>query len=728
MALARVVVWLRYPILLAWVAGAAALFLRGPVVDLPQGDPSDLVSSSARAVQAEARSAALFRYPLLTDTAIVQRDPRGLSDAALSATFSRAHRISNGDGGAISAVVPVPDAGTPLTRPRNRPTTIVTYVFSRPDVPLATRVAAAETLARSATPAEHVIGVTGPAPARIEQSRAIDHALPFVTVGTVLLIIVVIGIWQRTLLAPLIALGCAGLAYVVAVRTAAVAGPRLGLQLPREAVPLVLVLLLGIVTDYTVFLLAEARRFAGDPALKPRAAIARGLASAGPIIVTAGLIVTLGTATLALGSLAFFRALGPLLALTAAIGTLVSVTLAPAVLAILGGLVVRRRPPAAAAGAADVAHPRSRRWRLARSRLVAVPVAVVCAAGLVYAASGVRHAKLSLGLTDALAASSEPARAASAASHAFPAGITGPTELLLQAPAMGSRMGNLARLETELRHTQGIAAVAGPADAAHIAVPGGPPPVFLAPDGNAARLLLVYDADPTSARAIETDRTLEQALPHLLDTAGLTGAHAALGGPTALALETVDQSTGDAARLALAALAVNFIFLAIFLRALVAPVVLLAVSVLALSAALGVLVFAANALGLGDIAYFVPIAAAVLLLSLGSDYNVFVVGRIWDEAERRPVADAVATAAPRAASSITVAGTVLAGSFALLALTPVASLRQLALVLAVGVLLDTFVVRSLLVPSLLTTFGPAAGWPGRRLHGRRRLEVASSDR
>jgi RND superfamily putative drug exporter len=144
-------------------------------------------------------------------------------------------------------------------------------------------------------------------------------------------------------------------------------------------------------------------------------------------------------------------------------------------------------------------------------------------------------------------------------------------------------------------------------------------------------------------------------------------------------------------------------------------VVLLGASVLALGAALGIAALVSRLLGWGDIAYFTPLAAAVLLLSLGSDYNVFVVGRSWDEARRRPVADAVATALPEAAKPITLAGLVLAGSFALLALAPVVALRQLAVALAAGVLLDAFVVRSLLVPSLLTSLGPVAGWPGRAL-------------
>ena len=191
-----------------------------------------------------------------------------------------------------------------------------------------------------------------------------------------------------------------------------------------------------------------------------------------------------------------------------------------------------------------------------------------------------------------------------------------------------------------------------------------------------------------------------------------------MAGQTALAAETVQQSKSDILRLSVAALAVNLLFLMLFLRALVAPVVLLAASVLALGAALGVTVLVSRLLGWGDVAYYTPLAAAVLLLSLGSDYNVFVVGRIWHEARTRPLADAVAVAVPDAAKPVTLAALVLAGSFALLALAPVIALRQLAVALSTGVLIDAFVVRSLLVPSLLTSLGPIAGWPGNALRYR----------
>jgi len=117
-------------------------------------------------------------------------------------------------------------------------------------------------------------------------------------------------------------------------------------------------------------------------------------------------------------------------------------------------------------------------------------------------------------------------------------------------------------------------------------------------------------------------------------------------------------------------------------------------------------------LGHPGLTYYVPFAAAVLLVALGSDYNVFVVGRIWQENRTLPLRDAIRVAAPRASRAIGVAGLALAGSFALLALVPLVPFREFAFAMAVGVLIDSFLVRSLLVPSLMTLFGRFSHWPG----------------
>jgi RND superfamily putative drug exporter len=102
----------------------------------------------------------------------------------------------------------------------------------------------------------------------------------------------------------------------------------------------------------------------------------------------------------------------------------------------------------------------------------------------------------------------------------------------------------------------------------------------------------------------------------------------------------------------------------------------------------------------------------VLLLALGSDYNIYLVGGIWRAGRRLGIKEGIRTAMPAASLSISVAGLILAGSFGLLALVPIDALRQFAFVMALGVGLDSFVVRPFLVPALITLFGQSGFWPG----------------
>jgi RND superfamily putative drug exporter len=246
-------------------------------------------------------------------------------------------------------------------------------------------------------------------------------------------------------------------------------------------------------------------------------------------------------------------------------------------------------------------------------------------------------------------------------------------------------------------------------------------------DKGAARIAAVLDEEPGSATAIDRANGLEARLPALAAAAGLGGAHVAVGGETALAADTVDAVVADLWRIALVALALNLLLLAIFMRALVAPAYLLAASVLGYAAGLGLTVFVfQGVLGYDGLTYYVPLATAVLLVSLGSDYNVFVAGRIWGEARTRRLREAVAVATPQAAGAITIAGVTLAASFALLALVPIRAFREFALLMVIGVLIDTLLVRSLLIPGLISLVGERSWWPGRRVTPPRRATILAA--
>lgn len=112
-----------------------------------------------------------------------------------------------------------------------------------------------------------------------------------------------------------------------------------------------------------------------------------------------------------------------------------------------------------------------------------------------------------------------------------------------------------------------------------------------------------------------------------------------------------------------------------------------------------------------------PFAAAVLLLSLGSDYNIFAVGHVWQAARDRPLKEAILRATPESTAAITAAGIALAASFGLLALVPLRPFQELGFLMALGILIDVFIVRTLLIPALLTLVGPVSSWPSRALRG-----------
>ncbi len=243
-------------------------------------------------------------------------------------------------------------------------------------------------------------------------------------------------------------------------------------------------------------------------------------------------------------------------------------------------------------------------------------------------------------------------------------------------------------------------------------VTGVPDGAIVRSDGTAARMAVILTDDPFGASGIQTVGSLEQKLPSLLAASGLADVRVSIGGDTALAKETVDAVSSDFVRIAVVALAANFLLILLFLRAPLAALYLLGASALGLATALGAMeLFLQRGLDHPEVVYYVPLVVAVLLLAFGSDYTIFVTGRIWQEAKRRPLAEALAVGQSTTTGPVTIAGLALAASFGLLALVQVGTFRELAFGLAVGVLADAFIVRTLLVPSLISTFGEAGRWP-----------------
>jgi len=700
---------LSFVIILFWMGALALGVLYLP--SFPAGQGSDLTPSGAPAIATEIASSKLFSLPGLSRVAIVQHDPARLSQSAALQTVKAAQntdqKLAAVPTGLLGAL-PVVNVPAALPGAGERGTTAITYLFFDPATPWATQLQIAQRYAATnlTDPGASVVGVTGTIPARLEQQDRINAALPIVEIATVVLIALIIAVAFGSVLAPVVTLLSAGIAYEIALRVVAWLGTRIGAPPPPELQPLLVVLLFGIVTDYAIFYLSGMRRELSGGERRGKAA-RRTTAQYTPLIVAAGLMVAAGTAALTVASQRFFRDFGPGMAITVLLGLLVAVTLLPALLALFGRALfwprgVRTVEPAERP-AQPARGPTIRRGlsHLSTNRAVALVVVVVCVALLLAAASGLRKTHLGLDFVGSLPRQSEARRAADAASAGFWPGILSPTEVLVQGPGIGTAPG-ATQLEQALRRQPGVAGVLGPLE--QQALPSAR--FAVAPGGNAVRYLVVFRTDPLGSSGIATYDALSHEMPKLIAQAGLGGASAQFGGDTALAAYTVQRTVGDLGRIAIVVALVDLVLMAIFLRALVAPIYLLASSVLALAAALGITTYVFQvALGGEDLTYYVPFAASVLLVSLGSDYSIFLVGRIWQERRTRPLRSAIETAAPSARHAISVAAMTLALSFSMLAIVDLGAFRQLAFLLAVGVLIDSFVVRSLLVPALVALVG-----------------------
>ncbi|WP_233491348.1 MMPL family transporter [Blastococcus sp. TBT05-19] len=704
----------RWLVIAAWV-GAAVVATVAPSGGGGRGssDIGSLLPSGSDAVAVLERSLDEFRVPSLSETAVVVHDPDGLSpltraDVVLWALATTQAALEDPDGAGdprVEAAVPVPTS---------TPDTAVTYLYTTEGLALADRVELAEEYADHFAHDPSVqTYVGGVVPAQLAQVEHLQSRLHAFEVGTLVLIALVVAVTFRSVVAPLLVLFTCGIGYLVSLRLLELAAGLLGFALPDQLRPLTAALLIGVVTDYCVLFLSGFRSHLERGAHRHEAA-RRTLLSEGPIVAVAGITVAGGTAALLAAQFQLFRAFGPALALTVVIGLLVSLTLVPAVLAVLGRVAflprrVRPRPDGPEEEATGVT---GRLVHVVTHRRSAALATVAGVAVLALAALPLANLRLDVSFAAGLPEGDPVQQAAEVLGNAGIRGVAAPTEVLVEGEGVAAQRDALIELQAAIEDRPGVAMVLGPAQQPLAEEYG----VVYSEDRDAARMIVILDSDPLGATAIADLAELEADMEGLARDAGVTNATVAVTGQTAIAAELVDLTRHNLWITLVAALVVELVILMAYLRAVVAPLVLLACSALGVAAAVGLAVVVFQDLGSDPgLIFFVPFTTAVLLLALGSDYNVFAVGSIWERAAVHPLRRAIALALPSTGRAISVAGIILAATFAMVAIIPLDSFRQIAFVMAVGLLLDTFLIRPVLTPALLTLLGPVAGWPSRRI-------------
>jgi RND superfamily putative drug exporter len=704
----RAIVWARLLVIAAWIAGAVLA-----TSNLPSGLGSEaaelgsLLPRNSRALEVEEEALKTFGYPLISRSMVVARKEGGFGDAKGKAALRYIAKTDRGSSGLKA--VPFAAEGQPLEGGRIGDTMLV-YLYAEPkasddEVGLSEEFA---TGLRAATGAE-TAHLTGAVPGAAAESNLVDEHLPWVEIATVVLVVGILLLYYRSLGIPLLCLAAVGLAYLLSDRLLGLVAEEFDLSIPEEVQPVIIALLFGVLTDYLVFFVSgfRARLRRGASSVEAASGVTAELL---PVVSTAALMIAGATMTLALAGVDFLSAFGPAMAISVLVAALVSLTFVPACLALFGRAVFWPHRIEAVDVDADEAAPRARGRVLGLAARHPLLVTMLCLVALLAGASGLRHLELGNPILRGLPTTTQTRQGFDEATQALGPGVLGPSMLVVEGNGVGADTEALTTLQDKIAAQPGIASVLGPARRASALPPG----VFVAADGSAARYLVVLEADPDGPVAPDILSGLESKLPELAEESGLQGVSFGVTGDTSIGHELTEDTWHAGLKVAPAALAVLLILLFILLRSWTAPIYLVASSLLVVAAALGLTVYVFQGLlDYNELAFFVPVATAILMLALGADYNVFLISRIWREAERRDLTEAVRTAGSRASSAIAVAGLILALSFAAVWLIPIAAFRELAFAMFVGLMLDTWVARPLLVPALVSLFGGRGEEPER---------------
>ena len=554
--------------------------------------------------------------------------------------------------------------------------------------------------------------VTGPAGFTgdlVEAFGGIDGLLLLVALGAVFIILVVV---YRSPLLPLLVLMTSVFALCAALLTVWWIAKSGALLLNGQIQGILFILVIGAATDYALLYVARYREALQTYESRWQATLV-AIKAAFPAIIASGGTVIAGLLCLLLSQLETNRALGPIAAIGIGFAIVSSLTLLPALLYVTGRVAYWPRKPKVDGLAASEHMPTKGLWAKLpgwvsrRARLVWIVTVVVLAGAslgmLQLKADGVASSEFVLG-------ESEARTGQQLLAEHFPGGSGSPVYVIVDEADMQSAADTMLG-------TAGIDSVAITVDSASgsapitedgigvFGPPGTPAPEPIVANGEVLLQGTLSDAADSEA-ATDTVKSLRETF----------GDSAKVGGVTATSIDTNAASIHDRNLIIPLVLAVIFVILGLLLRSILAPVILVATVVLSFAATMGISALVFNhILGLPGADPSVPLFGFVFLVALGIDYNIFLMSRVREEALVHGARKGMSRGLAITGGIITSAGLVLAATFAALSVIPILFLLQLAFIVAFGVLLDTFIVRSLLVPAIGYDMGRHLWWPSRKI-------------
>lgn len=614
----------------------------------------------------------------------------------------------------------------------------------------------------------HLTGTGGLA---ADQAKALVGSFSQTAIITVLLVLAILVFVYRSAVAPLIPLATIGVSFLVARGLLGFMAEN-GLKVASLAETFIVVMIFGAGTDYCLFIVSRYREdlTAGDDA---RPTLRRSMTIVGSVIAASAITVIVGFMSQLTAKFGIFKTMGPAMGIAIFVTLIAGLTLTPALLR-LAGKHAFWPSPLVDPRAGQPSKTWERLARVVRAHPTELMLAGIIA--LLLPASGIGWFRSSFDLVRELPPSADARRGFDALADHYSAGTLAPVYLLINADGPitdDARLAAVDRLTDALRKTPGLGEVRsltqpagspltpatmqrfGGGDSADIGaigldpnkvdvgplfaemskpgglrftgpllrqypqLVGGPLQFFLGNNGRSTRIVISLAQNPYDRDALPIIRSLDDIANKALSGTALSGSRLAVGGPASFFVDMQDIGNSDFRVMTAVLIGGIFLVLAWLLRSLIAPFYLLASVVLSYAATMGLCVFLfVGIFGDAGISFWLPPFLFIILVALGADYNIFIMSRIREEADDgAEIHDAVTNGLVATGHVITSAGLILAGTFAVLILAPIPQLRQIGFGVTVGVLIDTFIVRSLIVPAATMLLGRWAFWPNIRSAG-----------
>jgi putative drug exporter of the RND superfamily len=532
-----------------------------------------------------------------------------------------------------------------------------------------------------------VTGPAGFAADAIDVFDQIDGTLLYATALLVLILLIVIYrspiFWIIPLFSVILAeVTARGMGYLLA---------EAGVTLTGQSGGILPVLVFGAGTDYALLLVSRYREELRTHEDK-HDAVKIAMRKAGPAIVASGATVIAALLTLSLAEVTGTSGLGPIGALGIFLAMVSMLTILPALLAITGRKAFWPFIPRLGSEGIDETHgtwSRIARWVGRGPRRVWIGTAAL----LLVMCLGLTQLNSDLTSGNGFREDVDSVEGQELIAKSFPAGNSSPTNIVVTD-------------ESKLDAVREAAATAPGVVALSEREESGP----LNPRDEASptvtKLEVTLEEDPLSTAGFDL-------IPGIRAAVSEVGGDAVLvGGPTAEEYDLRESAARDNRVIVPIALAVVFLILALLLRAIIAPLVLIGTVVLSFGAALGIATFFfENVFDFPGIDPALPLFAFIFLVALGIDYNIFLMARVREETQKYGTREGTMRGLAVTGTVITSAGIVLAGTFSALAVLPLVTLTEIGFTIAIGVLIDTFIVRTLLVPALVLEIGDRVWWP-----------------